>query len=213
MMYLRSLSLSLSLSPVPQQKAIQVDGVRVDEVNETKLVEVEEYQTFQLKPVPTGQPELIRTKELGTGRRLSGRVTGRNLYHAADPAVQHLANDSQPPSQRSSRPSSAQRYSATNGYPSQRSVTSQPTASSESRRLGFKVRTSTSQPGTCQVFDVEPGLLAARSGLKAGDIILSTNGRQTNTLQDFKNSVGASMGPILLQVRRGTDRFVITLQR
>jgi hypothetical protein len=204
---------------VPEQRTIEVDGVRVDTVNETKLVEVEEWHQYEMKPVPTGEATVIGMKDIGTGRRLSGRTTGRVFAHN-DPAHQHLANDDQYSGRASSRnggasynnlrPQSAAPRGT--GNLSQR-FQPQSGASSDSRRLGFKVRTSTSGPGKCVVNEVEPGQLAARSGLKPNDEILSANGRQTNSLNDFKLAVGQSKGPLLLQVKRGSDRFVVTLQR
>jgi hypothetical protein len=83
-------------------------------------------------------------------------------------------------------------------------------------RLGFKVRsssTSSMAPGTCTVVEIEAGQSAARAGLRPGDVILSTNGQRTASLGDFRHTVANSRGPILLQVRRGSDRFVVTLHR
>lgn len=215
---------------VPEQRETVVNGLRVDELEETKLVEQEELRQYALQPVPTGRVEVLTQRDLGhTGRRVARR-SGQHVYEEGDPRVAGLPLEPDTPSAyrpRSaassgrSRPSSArsgyygQSFGAGASFSQSQPLQQQYGQSQQpqSQRLGFRVRTSSANPGTCVVFDVESGGLAQRGGLKGGDVILSTNGRQTASLQDFKNAVAGSRGPLLLQVRRGTDRFVITLHR
>lgn len=116
------------------------------------------------------------------------------------------------------RPLSA-RSNASNGYgygysaPQQQQQPYMGMTQTGSQRLGFKVRASSTLPGTCVVVEVEAAASAGRAGLRPGDILISTNGQRVANLQDVKNAIGNSRGPILLQVKRGADRFVVTLQR
>ena len=50
---------------VPTTRRVVVDGFRVDEVPDSKVVEVEEEQTFALRPEPVGPNEIKSTRDLG----------------------------------------------------------------------------------------------------------------------------------------------------
>ena len=232
---------------VPEQRLQKVDAVRVDQVRESRLVEVEEDHQYELQPVPTGRANVVNTRELpGTGRRIEGRTMGRT-FDPRDPALANVGTDvyrsngtprsargngysEQPASARFNepQPNSARSQASSNGgneygqgfyaqqspppafQPRPFSASSPPPNS----RLGFKVRTSSTQsPGTCTVIDVDPSGAAARCGLRQGDVVLSANGQRVATMQDFKNCVSNSRGPLLMQVKRGADRMVVTLHR
>lgn len=49
----------------PTTRRVVVDGFRVDEVPDSKVVEVEEEQTFALRPEPVGPNEIKSTRDLG----------------------------------------------------------------------------------------------------------------------------------------------------
>lgn len=96
---------------VPTNKAVEVDGYRVDEVQDTKLVEVEEHQTYNWQKQPTDERVLHYTREVGRvpGQHMARNVGG-DVLDQNDPSIAGLDVDSTPdnavPSQR--RPQSQQ---------------------------------------------------------------------------------------------------------
>lgn len=61
---------------VPTNRAVEMDGFRVDEVQDTKVVEVEEYQTYEWQKQATDERVLSMTREVG---RVPGQHFGRNV--------------------------------------------------------------------------------------------------------------------------------------
>ena len=97
---------------------------------------------------------------------------------------------------------------------------SSPTPSSSIRRpdlpagLGFKVRVRSGAPGVVCVCGVDALGPAGRAGLRVGDLLLSLNGQSAASLQDLKSAVAAATrGPVLLHIKRGQNRMLVTLQR
>jgi len=80
---------------VPSTQCVEVDGFRIDDVEDTKVVEVEEFQEFEYIPHPTGHSELARTRELGRmpNSRL-GRHIGTDTFDADAPDLAGLDLDS-----------------------------------------------------------------------------------------------------------------------
>ncbi len=62
------------------------------------------------------------------------------------------------------------------------------------------------------VAEVEQNSPAWESGLREGDIILSVNRRQVNTMEDFKRVVGNKSQQILLNIQRGRTALFILIQ-
>lgn len=102
---------------VPSTTAIEVDGYRIDDVEDTKVVEVEEFQEFEYQAHPTGNTELARTRELGRlpNSRI-GRNVGTDTFDPEHPDLSQLDLDSNPgfdnarpynPENRNDRPPSA----------------------------------------------------------------------------------------------------------
>lgn len=85
------------LHHVPNPAIEIAEGYRVDEVEETKIVEVEELQTFELRPVPVGEPIVLETREVGRvpGSRLA-RSVGPTIYSKQHPEVRDIDEDSMP---------------------------------------------------------------------------------------------------------------------
>jgi len=82
---------------VPSTQAVEVDGYRIDDVEDTKVVEVEEFQEFEYKPHPTGVSELARTREIGRipNSRINRNV-GADTFHPEHPNVRAIDLDSNP---------------------------------------------------------------------------------------------------------------------
>jgi len=51
---------------------------------------------------------------------------------------------------------------------------------------------------------------AERAGLKAGDLIISINGKSTATWDEVAEQVGASQGEVVLEIKRGEEQLTIT---
>jgi S1-C subfamily serine protease len=60
------------------------------------------------------------------------------------------------------------------------------------------------------VQEVAPASVASDAGLQSGDVIVEVNHRPVNTMEQFREAVGASSGrPALLLVnRQGNDLFI-----
>jgi hypothetical protein len=73
-----------------------VDGYRIDEVQDSKVVEVEETQDFELSPHPIGEPQISSTRDLGRlpNSRLS-RNAGPQVYHPGHPSLREVDADSE----------------------------------------------------------------------------------------------------------------------
>lgn len=80
---------------VPTTKAINVPSFRIDEVQDSKVVEVEEMEDMQWHANPTGDHMLVKTEE---GPIIPGphhtRKVGGEFYNRTDPHIQHLPVDS-----------------------------------------------------------------------------------------------------------------------
>lgn len=96
---------------VPSTQAVEVDGYRIDDVEDTKVVEVEEFQEFEYKAHPTGQSELSRTREMGRlpNSRIARNI-GEDTFHEQHPDIRGLDLDSNP-GYANERP-----FSASQGY-------------------------------------------------------------------------------------------------
>jgi len=85
---------------VPSTQAVEVDGYRIDDVEDTKVVEVEEFEEYEYVPRRTGNAELARTREIG---RLPNSRIARNIgtdtYQSDHPDLAGLDLDSNPPQQ------------------------------------------------------------------------------------------------------------------
>jgi len=82
---------------VPASRIVECEGYRIDEVEDTKVVEVEEVQHYALQPVPVGPPSIAATTDLGriNNSRLM-RNRGGEVYAPDHPAVAEVDNDDEP---------------------------------------------------------------------------------------------------------------------
>lgn len=63
-----------------------------------------------------------------------------------------------------------------------------------------------------RVASVQPGMPGARSGLRAGDLVLAVNRREVYTLDEVMSQVNDARGNLLLNVQRGNSAFFLLLQ-
>jgi hypothetical protein len=195
-----------SIVQCPEQRAVVVDGFREEMVPENKVVEVEEYQTYEMRPVPTGMSQPIQARDIA--------YNGTSTLPSANASQQFYSQRSPTSSSfrpQTASPSSSQKFGTT--FPPLSPSASASRLLPTQNRLGFKVRSSATAPNICEVYEVEPNCAASKAGLRVRDIVLSVNGQQTQSLQTFKNVVKASRGPLLVQIKRGADRFILTMQR
>lgn len=83
-------------------------------------------------------------------------------------------------------------------------------AASPTRRYGIGTAI---QPGaqSLEVMEVAPGFAAARSGLQAGDRIVSVNGAAVSTLTPDAFSAAMRASPLTLEVTRGAERMTLRM--
>lgn len=187
--------------PVTKTRKVQVPTKKLKPVTDWVTVEVPEQRSVDPKEQSRIDREWRETGFNGTSTFSAGSTQGFSSPQKT------AASSSQ------SFPATASMSGSLGNYsfnPSQ-SFTS---TGSQPVRLGFKLRSSSTAPGTVVVYEVEPNTPAAQAGVRVRDIILSCQGHGISSLQDFKNAVrSTSVGPILVHVKRGADRFVLTLQR
>ena len=66
--------------------------------------------------------------------------------------------------------------------------------------------------GGVVVTDISRNSLAAYSGLRRGDVIVGTNKRRVENLNDFQNALARDDNKILLRVERGRSAFYLVIQ-
>jgi hypothetical protein len=82
---------------VPTTRIIDVPGYRVDEIKDTKIIEVEGWQEVELVPrVKDTSVKIERTKELNKRRRRVERRIGVNEYDDRDMRLDNVDTDSDP---------------------------------------------------------------------------------------------------------------------
>jgi hypothetical protein len=83
---------------VPVEVVDNKQGYRVDEVEDRQLVEIEEVQRFELRPVPVGEPRVVSTRVLGRipGVAATQRLKGTEVFPPSHPALNGLDEDSRP---------------------------------------------------------------------------------------------------------------------
>lgn len=81
---------------VPTTKKVLVDGYRVDEVQDAKVVEVEEVQDFNLASQPLSQPTITATRDLGRlPQSHLARSVGDKVFPPTHPGLRDVDLDSE----------------------------------------------------------------------------------------------------------------------
>ena len=84
-------------------------------------------------------------------------------------------------------------------------------AASPTRRYGIGMITGDPNATEIEVAEVAPGFAAERSGLQAGDRIVSINGASVRTLTPDALSAAMRASPLTLEVMRGDDRVTLRM--
>jgi hypothetical protein len=194
---------------VTENRAVEVPGYRVDEVQDSKLVEVEELQNYSLQPQSTGHAQVISTRDIGpiNGFHHSRRF-GTEVFHPQDQRHAGIEEDSQP----FSGSMSARPRSAAFRQVGQQAMTARGAPPANSDTIGFKVRDG--DANGVVVYRVAPGEAAERAGVRQGDVVVYVNNRPSRNLNEFRQVINGSVGPVLLQVRRrGVQKLMLTVHR
>jgi|EP00670_Eutreptiella_braarudii_P001659 hypothetical protein len=204
---------------VPQEKVIMADSFRVDEVEETKIVEVEELQEFELQPVARGEPTVHKTRDLGrTGNRLARRV-------AADDHMSDADTDSRAGTPESFRGDhAAMRGSYAVAGRRNKALPGQHQANFRSgghqmagqltggQRLGVYVVNMEPRGAGVSVTAVAAGGMAKRHGVQVGDIIQSVGRTPIADLKSFRRAVELYVGgSLLLKIQRNRQTMEVQL--
>jgi len=163
---------------VPTNKAVEVDGYRVDEVQDTKLVEVEEHQTYNWQKQPTDERILTRTREIGRvpGQHLARNV-GADILSQNDAGIAELDVDSCPDNAVPSQPRRS---------PSQQITLPQSNGNSYYRKTGGELGMGSTLPGDAQV-------AFSNDNFTDGSFIRGAGGQEKRG-QDPRASGGQSLG-------------------
>lgn len=193
---------------VPTTRRVVVPGFRVEEVADSRLVEVEEEQTFALRPEPIGPNEIKSTTDLGRlqnpnshlpdapyGSQPQGTPVGRGFGSPQFGSSQGYNRPSPPAAAASSSPFGG---SAANPLDALRSY-----------GLGVDETHTRHTEGTGVVVTrIERGGVAARAGLQVGDIITAVQGRPTSTVAEFVQLLQRALGAVTLNVNRDGRRNI-----
>lgn len=84
-------------------------------------------------------------------------------------------------------------------------------AASPTRRYGIGMITGVPDATEIEVAEIAPGFAADRSGLQAGDRIVTVNGTPVRTLTPDGLSAAMRASPLTLEVMRGTERMTFRM--
>lgn len=194
---------------VPTTRRVVVDGFRVEDVPDSKVVEVEEEQTFALRPEPVGPNVIKSTNDLGRlhnqhshlpdapyGSQPSGAPLQQSGYNP---------NYSQPP----------QAFGSSQGFNRPRPAAPafntpvNPLEALRGQGLGVDETHTRHTDGTGVVVTrIDRGGNAARAGLQVSDIITAVQGRPTTTVAEFVQLLQRAPGPVTLNVNRDGRRNI-----
>jgi len=179
---------------VTTNKAVTVDGFRVDTVHDSKLVEVEEEHEYVMRP-QLNDHRIVTHRELGrapkTKRGHLSRTIGRESYARDEAHMVDADSDSDPDD------------------------TEVPPPMPLKTRIGFTLRQRVGGAGTDPpvVAGLQHDGPAHRAGIRDGDLVVGVNGVNVSDIRSFRNQVGATTGPVELQVNRGGRSFNVTVKR
>lgn len=195
---------------VPTTRRVVVDGYRVDEVPDSKVVEVEEEQTFAMRPEPVGPNEIKSTRDLG---RLANPYSNLpDAPYGSQPSGTPLGNAGLYPNR-------SQQFGSSQGFNNTRSPKAaapspfnQPTNPLEALRsygIGVDETHTRHTDGTGVVVTrIDRGGVAARAGLQVSDIITAVQGRPTTTVAEFVQLLQRAPGAVTLNVNRDGRRNI-----
>ena len=191
---------------VPTTRRVVVDGFRVDEVPDSKVVEVEEEQTFALRPEPVGPNEIKSTRDLGRLQNPHSHLPDAPYGTQSSGAPLSQAGLPQP---RFGSSNGYNRPSPTNQQPSYNMPPSNPLEALRSYGLNVDETHTRHTDGTGVVVTrIDRGGAAARAGLQVSDIITSVQGRPATTVAEFVALLQRAPNGATLQVNRDGRRNI-----
>ena len=193
---------------VPTTRRVVVPGFQVQEVPDSKIVEVEEEQTFRMRPEPTGPNEIKATRDLGRLPNQHSHLPDApyGSVGSGAPMGQSGMMQTQPRafggSQGYNRPPSAAASSASPfGAPQN------PLEQLRAHGLGVdETHTRHTDGSGVVVTRIERGGAAARAGLQVSDIITAVQGRPTTCVAEFVALLQRAPGSVTLNVNRDGRR-------
>jgi hypothetical protein len=210
---------------VPTTRRVVVAGYRVDEVPDSKVVEVEEEQTFSLRPEPLGPNEIKSTRDLGRlhnqhshlpdapyGSQSSGVPLAHSGIYNQQLQYGQQGGQGQGPAAFGSSQGFNRTAAAATGLGTSRGFNSAPQNPLEALRvhgLGVDETHTRHTDGTGVVVTrVDRGGDAARAGLQLSDIVTAVQGRPTTTVAEFVQLLQRAPGAVTLNVNRDGRRNI-----
>jgi hypothetical protein len=204
----------------PTTRRVVVPGFRTEEVPDSRVVEVEEEQTFALRPEPVGPNEIKSTRDLGRlanphshlpdapyGSQGSGVPFNQSFRNGAPQPQQQQQPRSFGSSQgfNSRSPNGAAAASAAAPFGSQ------PNPLELLRQYGLGVDESHTRhtDGTGVVVTrLDRGGIGARAGLQTTDLITAVAGRPVQSVAEFVQLVSRAPNSVQLNVNRDGRRNI-----
>lgn len=219
---------------VPVDRLTKGEGYRVDEVEDTKLVEVEEFETFRLQPYPTGERQVAKTREIGAVKSRGAHLTrtiGSEIYHRED--VESLSSDDDEEVRMVSSRSIGHRTrnigyglsttgrisvggdftkTTSRSLHSARSLTSEHQIVHQMASLiGITIKNH--DRGGCRVIQVHHARPAFHAGIKVGDVIVDMDNIPTLNLNDFRRAFDKTGSLIAITVKRSGNLITMKVRR
>lgn len=176
---------------VTTDQAVETEGFRVDDVEDTKLVEVKEEQLYELVPRLKDERILMSARDLGIqlrDRHLTRHI-GTRTY--AEREVAGIALDE---------------------FPSDTEVVHVHVKHMR-QRIGMVVSQTRSESRGVRVKLIRSGYPAEKAGLRAGDVITHVDGAEVHTLDTFRHQVYKSAKTLVFTIIRGSETKRITVTK
>lgn len=200
---------------VPTTRRVVVPGFQVQEVPDSKIVEVEEEQTFRLRPEPTGPNEIKATRDLGRLPNPHSHLPDAPFGSTGSGApLAHSGLMRSPTNGGATQPRFGGSQGYTNRPPSAAAMNSSPFGAPQNpleqlRAHGLSVdetHTRHTDGSGVAVTRIERGGAAARAGLQVSDIITAVQGRPTTCVAEFVALLQRAPGAVTLAVNRDGRR-------
>lgn len=194
---------------VVEQRPVEVQGYRVDELQESKVMEV-----------PPGHPHYnLPSARQSANPSSTRRVRGNQVYHPEDERVVDLAVDyDQPASRSTSRIGKVGSAIVQKQKPRPKKSSRKPALSSRRRAMAppakIGLRLAEGHEQGCVVSRVNRGGSSDQAGLQVQDVVMYVNNRPTRNKAEFKEIISSNNGPLYLTVkRRGAGKLKLTVMR
>jgi len=199
----------------PTTRRVVVPGFQIQAVPDSRVVEVEEEQTFRLRPEPTGPNEIKATRDLGRLPNPHSHLPDAPFGSTGSGAP--LAQSGLMRSPTSGNGAAQPRFGGSQGYtnraPSAAANSSpfgapqNPLEQLRAHGLGVdETHTRHTDGSGVAVTRIERGGAAARAGLQVSDIITAVQGRPTTCVAEFVALLQRAPGAVTLNVNRDGRR-------